>query len=99
VAFAAGANRDGARTRERCCRVGARAKGGTNVEQHRIIPHQELIMENQNKPAAPAPTTPSNNHVSAEDLKKIRGGIASPGAPTLRSVVEKSDEDHPRPVG
>ena len=39
-----------------------------------------------------------NNHVSAEDLKKIRGGIASPEVPEARARVEKSDEDFPAPA-
>jgi hypothetical protein len=50
-------------------------------------------MDNQNKTETPR----LNNHVSAEDLKKIRGGIASPDVPSARARVEKSDEDFPAP--
>jgi hypothetical protein len=60
---------------------------------------KEQAMDNQTQTqtlTATPPATPSlNNHVSAEDLKKIRGGIASPDTSVVRSKVEKSDEDFP----
>ena len=48
------------------------------------------------KQSKSAPRTP-NAHISAEDLKKIRGGIALP-APPRRTAAEKEDEDFPTPL-
>ena len=41
-----------------------------------------------------------NNHISVDDLKKIRGGIADGGemGDTAARTVEKSDEDFARPA-
>ena len=50
---------------------------------------------NQNPAETPAETPAPSNHVSADDLKKIRGGIATGAAPGVRSRVEKDDEDKP----
>lgn len=37
-------------------------------------------------------------HISADDLKRIRGGVGS-GTPSVdRAAVEKDDEDKPRPL-
>lgn len=51
-------------------------------------------------PQATTPaTTPAappleQNHISLDDLKKIRGGVGEPAPPRI-SPVEKSDEDFP----
>ncbi len=39
-----------------------------------------------------------HNHISLDDLKKIRGGVGEPMMPASMSAVEKSDEDFPAPA-
>lgn len=55
-------------------------------------------MDNQPQPQPQTPAPSLNNHVSADDLKKIRGGIASGSVTGIRARVEKSDEDFPAPA-
>jgi hypothetical protein len=45
----------------------------------------------------PAASPVDHNHISIDDLKKIRGGVGEPSTPTM-SAVEKSDEDFAKPV-
>ena len=48
--------------------------------------------------ATPAAAQPGeHNHISLDDLKKIRGGVGEPSMPVM-AAVEKSDEDFPAPA-
>jgi hypothetical protein len=37
-------------------------------------------------------------HISPDDLKRIRGGVGSETPSVDRAAVEKDDEDKPRPI-